>query len=519
MEHAYRWMRPLLAALFFFGALGATAQQPWRPFRPGLIYSYDLRDGSGLMHTLRVDSAYQTSTGDSVYAFNRLMRRLGSAAPGGRGIYVKSRNNLFGARVRWTPGQSFYVFESDTQPNVQNAASLRIYPLVAVGQTWAASTSPLLTGILRTRNWQAVRPGVQDSVATVEVYSGTATTGSPLISFVVSRAHGLIEASPWLGNAVVGTPASAPLVGALPVPLLQSPYSPLALFTMQPGDELGYFYEPFSYFNGACTQAYTLRRILTRQQRADSLVFTYREQVKDKSLYSGPNCNPVPSVSVRPVSTGRLAFSLATGRSAAYPALPLLTGEYASVGSGSPQPPQLMGLGIAPASGGSCLASGSVLRYQRVYYQTGFGGAPTYATGLDALAWWQSFTPNPGMGDVGTYQTNLIYYRRSTGTPLVCGSFVEFADLLPTRAAQAAALATLHPNPAAESATLTLTRPAGPGQTLRLADALGRTVWRTSVSAGQTAVAVPLAGRPTGLYLLHLTGTEGTAATWKLHHE
>ena len=125
------------------------------------------------------------------------------------------------------------------------------------------------------------------------------------------------------------------------------------------------------------------------------------------------------------------------------------------------------------------------------------------------------------MGDVFTADgQRLIYYRRTlNGTTTTCGSPLLFAGLLPTRAAQAAALATLHPNPAAEAATLTLVTPARAGTTLRLTDALGRAVWSAPVPAGQSAVAVPLAGQPAGLYLLHLAGPDGANATWKLTHE
>jgi hypothetical protein len=109
------------------------------------------------------------------------------------------------------------------------------------------------------------------------------------------------------------------------------------------------------------------------------------------------------------------------------------------------------------------------------------------------------------------------------GVTQICGSPLGFVNLLPTRAAQAAAIATLHPNPATEAATLTLATPARPGTTLRLTDALGRAVWHAPVPAGQSAVAVPLAvplaGQPAGLYLLHLTSPDGANATWKLTHE
>ena len=126
-----------------------------------------------------------------------------------------------------------------------------------------------------------------------------------------------------------------------------------------------------------------------------------------------------------------------------------------------------------------------------------------------------------GLGYVFTADgEGLVYYRRTlNGTTSTCGSPLAFVSLLPTRAAQAAAIATLHPNPAAEAATLTLAQPARPGTFLRLTDALGRAVWSAPVPAGQLAVAVPLAGQPAGLYLLHLTGPDGANAVWKLTHE
>ena len=120
------------------------------------------------------------------------------------------------------------------------------------------------------------------------------------------------------------------------------------------------------------------------------------------------------------------------------------------------------------------------------------------------------------LGAVATFGSGLRYYHRSVGTPLTCGSCTGFSNLLPARATQAAALATLHPNPATDQATLTLARP---GHTLRLTDALGRTVWQAAVSVGRTALAVPLTGQPAGCYLLHLSGADGTTATWKLNHE
>ena len=109
--------------------------------------------------------------------------------------------------------------------------------------------------------------------------------------------------------------------------------------------------------------------------------------------------------------------------------------------------------------------------------------------------------------------------RRAGAAPHTCGNPIVFAGLLPTRAVQAAAQATIHPNSAADTATLLLAASAQPESSLRLTDALGRTVWTAVVPTGQTTVRVFLAGQPAGLYLLHLGGPTTPSVTWKLAHE
>ena len=181
------------------------------------------------------------------------------------------------------------------------------------------------------------------------------------------------------------------------------------------------------------------------------------------------------------------------------------------------QPPLYVGRGLVMEAAHGCVPGGLSVSFIGVF--PGFNApAGQLSTGID-IGWRQAFSTVLALGAVATFETALVYYRRGVGTPLTCGSFTGFSNLLPTKAAQAAALATLHPNPATEQATLTLARPARSGHTLRLTDALGRTVWQAAVPVGQTALAVPLAGQPAGLYLLHLSGAGGTGATWKLNHE
>ena len=125
-KYLYRWLA--LVALFAL-CFGARAQQAWRPFRPGLIYSFGT-SGSSITYLLRVDSAYATASGDSVWAFNRLLR-LANGSVLTRYAYGQgrpSRNNLFGARLRWQAGTSAFVLENVAEGSAQAALALPVPP-------------------------------------------------------------------------------------------------------------------------------------------------------------------------------------------------------------------------------------------------------------------------------------------------------------------------------------------------------------------------------------------------------
>ena len=147
MKHAYLYVVLVLATLFSMPT--ARAQRAWRPFRPGLIYAFS-GPGSGSAHTLRLDSAYVTAAGDSAWMFKRLLKtsngREQSVNP--YGIYRKSRNNLFGARLIWQCAPAAFVLENLAEGNAQAAVALQLRPQAAVGSTWAASRSPALTATL-----------------------------------------------------------------------------------------------------------------------------------------------------------------------------------------------------------------------------------------------------------------------------------------------------------------------------------------------------------------------------------
>ncbi|WP_460551481.1 T9SS type A sorting domain-containing protein [Hymenobacter daeguensis] len=510
MKHAYPWARPLLAALLLFAAFGARAQQAWRPFRPGLIYTYEVPGvvGNGRFvtlgaYTLRLDSAYVTAAGDSAWAFNRVMREVSGYTPGNSSAYRfrKSRNNLFGQRLLWQPGSAEYTLETVTEGTLQTGATLRLRPQAAVASTWVASPALGISATLTSRGPQLVS-GQPDTVATITLSTG------PVVR--LSRRFGLLEAPQWL--ALSGAPVQWTAT-QLPTTLAQSNYNPLRLFDLQPGDEIGYIDDGSPVLVIPCSQSKTLCRILTRSQVADSLIYTYRVQTRLES-FGAPGCSPA-GVTYTPIETGRWAFSLRTGQSRQFPELAMLTGEYRVSGSSA----VMMGRGFVQTQpGGSGCGGNQLLAYEQVFSVGPLNGNGVFGPIPDLFASVVYAVPL-GMGPVSNRFTYMAYYRRTrSGTTTTCGSPLAFANLLPTRAAEAAALATLHPNPATVAATLTLAQPARAGHRLALTDALGRTVWSAPLATGQTTATVPLTGQPAGLYLLHLSGA-GTNGSWKLTHE
>jgi|GEM_PF-1320561 len=502
-----------LAALLLTGTLAHTSNAQttvWRPFRPGLIYAYHAQPATthDEVYTLRVDSAYAATGGDSVYAFNRLMRPLTTGS-----IYgvMKSRNNLFGATVRWQPGSTVFTLEARAEANVQRATSLELRPRAAVGSSWAANSQQ--TASLQSRSMQTIAPGVQDSVAIIIL------SGSPAQVIRLSRQHGLLTAPQWLDASLVGT-STVMDIAALPATFGQSYYSPARLFDVQVGDEFGYIDEDFMNVFSCYTHR-RLRRVTGRTVNANNeLVISYVEQNASRTG-GGPTCGPVMT-STGPVSTGSWTLSLnspPSWNSAADPlqlaALGLLTYEYAPFTFSGIGQYTLMGLPLQAQGFGTCPVAREV-RYVPMYGATSGNGG--YNSGVDLQAWQHSFAP--GMSKTTEMFHRLTYSRRTvSGQVVTCGTAQDFANLLSNRAVQAAAAATLAPNPATDQATLTFMQPLTKVATLTLADALGRRVWQGAVAAGQNSATVPLASQPAGLYLLQLQTGNAAPLTWKLTHE
>ncbi|PJJ58925.1 T9SS type A sorting domain-containing protein [Hymenobacter chitinivorans] len=500
--------RQLLVLAALFASVLTVKAQSWKPFRQGLIYAYQpsSAEAGSDAHTFRVDSAYVTTTGDSVFTFNRMMRR----APGGyEGTFYKSHNNLFGARLQWRPGTFEYQLLVTADPTAgQSATALLLRPCVAVGTTWMASQSPLVTATLSSRGLQSFgSPAVADTLATITLSNGQVVR--------LSRRYGLVSATelvyPYSGASKEYVQA------ALPAPLLESAYSPLKIFDMQPGDELGYVQEPFSYGSLVCSRTYKLRQIKTRQQTADSLIYTYQEQSRTQT-YNVPGCGFPAGSSMTNVAKARLAISLRTGQtkqfSVVFGALPMLSGEYRVASATGNDPRLVVGTGLVNQTLGGCMGSSRNVGYQLMYPYTYNNTPGLYWRGLDAMTIGQSFSPELGLGDLVTAETSLRYYTRTRGgVTSTCGTRSDFATLLPARPAQSAPGFQAFPNPVTETMWLQLEAPAQPGTSIVVQDAIGRLVWRAAVPAGQTSVPVSLRNQPAGIYLVQLQTTEGAART------
>ncbi len=128
MKKLYR----LLLLLSSLMALPAAAQN-WRPFRPnGDVHAFRGASADTVL-TLRLDSAGVRGS-DSVYYFNRIMRRAGSFA------WQKARNNQFGQQMRYTPATRTYVLFWDGGPDTGFSLSyaLVLKPFARVGDTWSS---------------------------------------------------------------------------------------------------------------------------------------------------------------------------------------------------------------------------------------------------------------------------------------------------------------------------------------------------------------------------------------------
>jgi hypothetical protein len=503
MKHLYRLLI-LCACLSWLPTQG----QNWRPFRAnGDVHAFRGASPDTIL-TLRLDSAAVQGS-DSVYYFNRIVRREGSFG------WRKALNNQFGQLMRYNQAQRTYYLLWDDGPNPMFILEkvLMLKPFAQVGETWMSlnidygvPTTLLSRGI-------SLVDGVSDSVATFRVGN------APGVMVVLSKNFGLISGPE---NLRIGVPGPVKMLTLIrrPAPAGQSYYNPLALLNLQPGDELGYYGEPFTFGPVPCSTEQLLRRVLTRQLTADSVTYSFQQQ--SKTAYSNaPGCSGLGTI-VSPVAVVRVSASRRTGRWVGSNfVLPvntdLLAYEYRAQTNSFPGS-VMMGHPVVTNRPGSSCGGAAVLRQERLYRRNFGPGNNIFTPGLDALGWQQLVAE--GVGLVLRGEHHLTYFSRTVnGTVQTCGRRMDFGTLLLTKAARRSAAFQLYPNPAAETATITLPAPARTTTVIRVLDGVGRAVRSQQLAAGQTTAKIPVQGLTAGVYIVEVQGAGEAPQHLRLQHE
>jgi hypothetical protein len=505
MKQLYR----LLLLCACLSALPAAAQQ-WRPFRPnGDVHAFRGASADTVL-TLRLDSAAVAGT-DSVYFFNRILRRANGAALGLGANWQKSRNNQFGTQMRYNVAQRTYVLYWNG--GVTNGFSLDralvLKPFVPVGTTWSSAYTDYGVQTTLLSRGTALIDGVQDSIATFQVNRS--------LTVVLSKHYGLVSAPKDLA---FGLPAPKMLTLARrPAAAGQSYYNPLLLLDLQPRDELGYYADPMGLSMFPCFNSRMMRSVTCRVVTADSIVYTFLQQ--SKTTYNGfTGCQPAGST-LSPITASRAAASLRTGRwagSSLNYLLPtgtdLLAYEYRSQSAGV-LVSVLMGYPVVPGQTGSACGGPAALK-QAVKYQIA-NGLFYDDPAVDAPGWYELVAA--GVGVVKQSESQLVYARRTVnGAVQICGTRSDFATILSAKAAPALVPLQLYPNPAGSSALLTV--PAATGAaTVRLLDGLGRIVSTQPLAAGQHTATVDLHGLATGVYVVEVLTPGSAPQHVRLQHQ
>ncbi|MBG8552406.1 T9SS type A sorting domain-containing protein [Hymenobacter guriensis] len=488
--------RLLLAAGLLLS--GSVTAQNWRPFRPGLIYTYQSADHS-MRYLTRLDSAFKEAT-DSVYQFRRLMRPEDVRSSEATSYYA-TPNGLLAARLVVQPGTS--AFRLIRLADRQTAAlDLLIRPQTRENGSWQASREPDLQATITSRSRELVF-GVLDSVLTVRLSSGA--------ELRLSKAHGLLEGP--LGLETEPTTALVLQAAIAPHPWAEADMYPTRALNWQVGDEFGS--RTFYLYGLPCQTTYTLRRITARTQTADTLAYELLEQSITRQ--TGPCSIAPPSAVYSAVRKARWAVSLRTGewQGAHFPSLSLLTWEYepraGSIENLASVAPVAMPRQLTQEYG---LTNGWLISYALLFPDTRRPGF--YKTGLDLLG--LRTTLAAPFGAVSTPQEELRYYRRCTagGSCQEWGEKQEFYLLLPTAIARQQPASYIYPNPAANQAILSWNS-AGPSGAICLLDAMGRVVHRQAIKSGQNVLS--LQGLQAGVYMVEIRSPTAPIQRLRLLHE
>ncbi|HLK98473.1 MAG TPA: hypothetical protein VK364_11950, partial [Hymenobacter sp.] len=375
MKHLYPFLI-LCACLSWL----PTQAQNWRPFRAnGDVHAFRGASADTVL-TLRLDSAAVRGT-DSLYYFNRIMRPRNSFE------WNKALNNQFGKFMRYNRAQrTYYLHWDDSSTQIFDLEKVLVLkPFAQVREIWTSVNIDIAVSTTLVSRGISLIDGVSDSIATFRVGN------APGVTVVLSKSFGLVSGPE---NLRIGAPVPVKMLtlARRPAPAGQSYYNPLEVLDLQPGDELGYYQEPFTFGPVPCYTGQMLRRVLARQLTADSIIYTFQQQSKT-DYSSAPGCINLGTI-VSPVTVIRVSASRRTGRwvgdnSALLINNDLLAYEYRAQ-TIIPFPASIM-MGhpiVTNRPGGPC--GGAAVLRQQVLYRRDFGpGNNIFIPGLDALVWQQ----------------------------------------------------------------------------------------------------------------------------------
>lgn len=490
-------MRSFLPALLTTALLAPTlalsqTTMDYRPFRPGHTHTYQTQASASVypvMRTVRLGAGELRGT-DSVYHFAPAYREVAgdtlnpSCLPPAFGVYmVQNPNSPFGAEMQ-VAANGEYLLRMSTGRTVR-LQSRGLH----VGNSWQFCNNPLITATVTQRTVQLLGTAqVPDSVVVLTLSTGDSVALSKNYGLLAGLDLRTLQVAPRPTLTFLTVPERG--LGGLPND---------APVDWQPGDSVLWYGS--SNATIACSHYWSLTCYRTRRTNpAGDTVYYGGTQQYISINYSGGPCGP-GGTSVGPVMPFTEARYMGPSTQG------LLLGQLSGV-PGTTQRFVNRGAYYLPGTAAGCFA-GWRFSYTEIYSvdsctQALSYGPPDWGTYYETLA---------GFGRISggsAWDSGSISWYRHGST--ICGSLMGFPRsvflatpaLLPEKAVQ------LYPNPATESARLSLSGTKGGALTLTVTDALGRLTWRQQTTIGPDAeVALPVQSWPRGVYLVRVQLPEG----------
>lgn len=267
MMEGYFWLKlesPMKNLLLpFLLCISATLfAQNWMPVVPGDVYHFRALDSSYVTHTIRIDSIKVNGT-DSIFYLNRI-------------VFVDNVNlNL----ITVSSGAGQFLGQTMTKkPNgrctffsqLYNTGAITLFPLTEPGSSWTASSTPLLTASVVSKEASIVL-GEPDSIKTIQFSNG--------VQWVFSKNHGIVDA-----RDLFFTTERLQLVGIETRNLGEKALGFDGLFDFQPGDVFEWHLQQSMFGSGLIR--FSKWYILQKEVLQDE--FRYLVDRRVKTIYTSP---------------------------------------------------------------------------------------------------------------------------------------------------------------------------------------------------------------------------------------